>query len=309
MLRNLYEGLCGPDVRALQEALNLHIRVLGLKPLRLDGIFGPKTRCALQAFQKLKHLVPDGIFGPKTRLALYPVGVYHSRLCVTSGPTSAPKSRQIAPASHPVLPVTIGAVPGAGTLVPMPAPPPPSNPKTAPPPKIGSYKIGDQFSIPIKQLPEPKKPTPDTHTLTLDWIGLIHAGRFHSRYLDGPYSLGADLGVGLPISDGAKYTATGSLALTLAPDMFRFGRWDLLTLSAKAGLGVVHQDTDPKWYLTGNASVTAGLSYDIISGDSGRPALLKFGLTGGFSAALDHRDSQFHLSTSLPVFLGVSGTY
>lgn len=307
MLRNLYQGLCGDDVRALQEALNLHH--LGLKPLRLDGIFGPKTKCAVEAFQKLKHLVPDGIVGPLTRMALYPFGVYRVRMHVSNCPSSAPRSRQVSPSSHPLNPVTIGLVPGVNTPLPMPAPAPPTNPKAAPPPKTSSLKVGDQFSIPLKQFPEPSKPSSATHTLTIDWVGPIYAGHVGHRYLEGPESLGLDFGLGLPISDGAKYTASASLAYSLAPDLFRYGRWDLLALSAKAGVGLVHQDSSPNWYGTLNASATLGISYDVIRGEEGKPALLKFGFTSGFSGSLDHRDSKFHLTTTLPVFLGVQGNY
>ena len=62
-------------MKAVQEALNLHS--LGLRRLVLDGNFGPKTKAALIAFQKSKHLVPDGFFGPLSLATLYPFGVYH----------------------------------------------------------------------------------------------------------------------------------------------------------------------------------------------------------------------------------------
>lgn len=56
----LQEGDNGPDVRALQQRLNIFD----------DGIFGPITRRALAAWQKAHGLKPDGIAGAKTAKAL-----------------------------------------------------------------------------------------------------------------------------------------------------------------------------------------------------------------------------------------------
>ncbi|MEW6258111.1 MAG: peptidoglycan-binding protein [Pseudomonadota bacterium] len=50
------------DIRAIQEALN----DLGFGPLVEDGRFGPKTKAAVLAFQKVNELKADGIPGPVT---------------------------------------------------------------------------------------------------------------------------------------------------------------------------------------------------------------------------------------------------
>lgn len=63
--RQLRFGSRGDDVRELQTQL----RAAG-HDLALDGLFGPKTRAAVRAFQRARGLVPDGIVGPKTRGAL-----------------------------------------------------------------------------------------------------------------------------------------------------------------------------------------------------------------------------------------------
>lgn len=63
--RTLAIGDRGELVTALQKDL---LR-LGIK-VAVDGAFGPKTRAAVQTFQRDKGLVRDGIVGPKTRSAL-----------------------------------------------------------------------------------------------------------------------------------------------------------------------------------------------------------------------------------------------
>jgi peptidoglycan hydrolase-like protein with peptidoglycan-binding domain len=73
-IRDLEWGMSGPDVKAIQDALNVQP---GLKSPRLDanGVFGPKTDAKVREFQALKHLKVDGKVGKDTRLALFPVGV------------------------------------------------------------------------------------------------------------------------------------------------------------------------------------------------------------------------------------------
>jgi peptidoglycan hydrolase-like protein with peptidoglycan-binding domain len=73
-IRDLATGMSGPDIKAIQDALNVQF---GLKSPRLDhdGVFGPKTDAKVREFQALKHLKVDGIVGKDTRLALFPVGV------------------------------------------------------------------------------------------------------------------------------------------------------------------------------------------------------------------------------------------
>jgi peptidoglycan hydrolase-like protein with peptidoglycan-binding domain len=58
----------GLAVRQLQQILNRLINTQ--PPLRVDGIFGPKTAGRVVLFQKQANLAPDGIVGPKTNKAL-----------------------------------------------------------------------------------------------------------------------------------------------------------------------------------------------------------------------------------------------
>jgi peptidoglycan hydrolase-like protein with peptidoglycan-binding domain len=61
------QGETGKRVSDLQERLNAG----GFKPpLKVDGIFGPKTLAAVRAFQKAHGLKVDGLVGPLTTAAL-----------------------------------------------------------------------------------------------------------------------------------------------------------------------------------------------------------------------------------------------
>jgi peptidoglycan hydrolase-like protein with peptidoglycan-binding domain len=59
-------GSKGPAVEELQQKLNKDMEKNGGTPLVADGIFGPKTKAAVVAFQKRNNLAPDGIVGPLT---------------------------------------------------------------------------------------------------------------------------------------------------------------------------------------------------------------------------------------------------
>ncbi|WEX10866.1 peptidoglycan-binding domain-containing protein [Chelativorans sp. AA-79] len=69
MSRTLSRGMTGQDVRALQDALNFHIR--RGERLRVDGIFGPKTDAKVREFQRANKLTVDGLAGPRTQGELY----------------------------------------------------------------------------------------------------------------------------------------------------------------------------------------------------------------------------------------------
>lgn len=71
MARTLSQGMTGQDVRALQDALNYQIR--RGTPLKVDGIFGPKTLERVREFQRANQFVADGLAGPKTQGLLYEV--------------------------------------------------------------------------------------------------------------------------------------------------------------------------------------------------------------------------------------------
>ena len=60
--------MTGPDVKALQQALNTVLKLP--KPLIVDGIFGNNTLIALKMFQKEKGLIQDGVFGKKSEGAM-----------------------------------------------------------------------------------------------------------------------------------------------------------------------------------------------------------------------------------------------
>jgi peptidoglycan hydrolase-like protein with peptidoglycan-binding domain len=71
MIRDLYQGLTGEDVRNMQGMLNLHLANTISPPLNTDGIFGSKTDHRVRYFQQVNRtLAIDGIVGPNTRRAI-----------------------------------------------------------------------------------------------------------------------------------------------------------------------------------------------------------------------------------------------
>lgn len=68
MARLLCEGLSGHDVRELQSRLNR--AVPKVPSLKEDGIFGPKTKASLLAFQKAHKLKADALYGSDTSAVL-----------------------------------------------------------------------------------------------------------------------------------------------------------------------------------------------------------------------------------------------
>lgn len=64
----LRDGFRGWEVKRLQKLLLAH----GLLPdaTHVDGVFGPITKAAVEAFQQLNDLEPDGVVGPLTWHAL-----------------------------------------------------------------------------------------------------------------------------------------------------------------------------------------------------------------------------------------------
>lgn len=61
------EGSTGDFVKELQEYLNIAAdKYPNINKLKVDGIFGPKTKAAVIEFQKLNDLTPDGIVGTNT---------------------------------------------------------------------------------------------------------------------------------------------------------------------------------------------------------------------------------------------------
>jgi hypothetical protein len=77
-MRSLSVGSTGPDVRALQQGLNLR-RQPPDTALVEDGVFGPKTQTAVRRFQERNGLAADGVVGPRTRNAIFPLAVVSLR--------------------------------------------------------------------------------------------------------------------------------------------------------------------------------------------------------------------------------------
>ena len=244
-VRTLRFGDAGEDVRQVQADVNRHFAEPSfreafkqelikeklyhapLQELKRDGKFGPLTRAAVIAFQRDKHLRGiDGVVGPETMSALYPFAVYHVQTLVVPSPSPAPSRQSVPPVSHPALPTRVQAFPGIRSPVPAPFVPPLSLPSVpgSLPPSSASYqlKAGVTRSFPLSGSPY--------NTLSLDWVGLI---RTPPRV-----TAGVDFGLGFPLADGKNSTATVSWAITWWPTLFSFGRFDLLGISAKTGVGM-----------------------------------------------------------------------
>jgi Putative peptidoglycan binding domain len=84
----LQEGMKGQQVRWAQILLNQH--EASDPPLKVDGIFGPKTRAAVVSFQRSKSLKYDGMIGVQTWTVLVATGEY-SPISAGRPDSSAPK--------------------------------------------------------------------------------------------------------------------------------------------------------------------------------------------------------------------------
>lgn len=62
-------GMFGQGIDIVQLALN-NQPPSSLPPLKVDGVFGPRTEARVREFQRSQGLSPDGIVGPDTRRAL-----------------------------------------------------------------------------------------------------------------------------------------------------------------------------------------------------------------------------------------------
>jgi hypothetical protein len=81
MAQLLSIGSQGKDVRAVQDALNYHVRRGA--PLMVDGIFGPLTDARVREFQRSNSLKVDGIVGPNTRGKLFEMALVEAALFMT----------------------------------------------------------------------------------------------------------------------------------------------------------------------------------------------------------------------------------
>ncbi|MBN1209210.1 MAG: peptidoglycan-binding protein [Myxococcaceae bacterium] len=84
------EGSRGPAVRELQTLL----KSKGFNPGGVDGVFGPKTKAAVLAFQRSQGIAVDGVVGPQTWGRLKGAG----GPAPTPGPTPSPGGRGTAEA-------------------------------------------------------------------------------------------------------------------------------------------------------------------------------------------------------------------
>jgi peptidoglycan hydrolase-like protein with peptidoglycan-binding domain/DNA invertase Pin-like site-specific DNA recombinase len=70
-LLRIGDGYAHPQGSTPVRALQRRLRTLGLRPGPVDGLFGPRTKAAVESLQRAAGLQVDGIAGPHTRSALH----------------------------------------------------------------------------------------------------------------------------------------------------------------------------------------------------------------------------------------------
>ena len=98
--------------------------------MKVDGIFGPKTRAAVVAFQKAHGLKPDGLVGPKTTAALRAPKAGHGK------PAHAPAPAKTTPAADEPAPAPAKTTPAKPAPHAKPGPPRGTEPD-------GQYRASD----------------------------------------------------------------------------------------------------------------------------------------------------------------------
>jgi hypothetical protein len=108
-------GSQGDEVRKLQEQL----KVAGYDPGGIDGIYGPKTKAAVTAYQNANNLTVDGIVGDQTLGSLSKISAGSvSPATPTTPSNTAPKNTTpaiTAPTTNPVKEAGLEAKTPAGT--------------------------------------------------------------------------------------------------------------------------------------------------------------------------------------------------
>jgi hypothetical protein len=148
MPRDLRIGSSGPDVRAVQQALNLR-KDPAAPRIDEDGVFGSHTDTAVRRFQDDNALDPDGIVGPLTRVVLFPLATVTMR--------AVGMQLRLPGFERPRLLSRPNLLPGRLTLGDPPSPGPLTLPPLGP---LSGYQ-----PVPYPRLPMPIATPPLTPTL------------------------------------------------------------------------------------------------------------------------------------------------
>lgn len=246
MTRNLFEGMSGKDVRAIQQALNIWMP--NRKPLVDDGRFGPLTKAAVIAFQTQRQLKPDGIVGPYTLTAIYPVAPYYGIGVVVRGAGSGGgvRSAQTAPVAARPGSLVLDQI--AGLPFPAPLPKPPANPLPNTPglpaqrqnltqspgstPSSGvrfqttQYQLGTTTTWPLNF----SKPGVTGLQLTVKGLFLLNGKAL---------TLATGATGTVAVDNGAKDVAAGIFQIAWAPSFLEFGDLASLSMIAQLAVGVL----------------------------------------------------------------------
>jgi Putative peptidoglycan binding domain len=267
----LRQGGSGQEVRRLQTNLNAAIgRRYGL--LKADGFFGPKTKTAVERYQKdfrLKFV--DGIVGLETRSALATrVLVIEGRMSRTDKPSSPKPPGPPRPA--PPTPGTIVKPPASPFLIQLqPAFGLTPSPFGSSPPSSAGTVIAGQLAIGIvyrTALEGPhwefggafqpsfnsrSQPTDSRYTLQLQgsasYADPLSAGRFHTA-LFGQVVVLQNLS---PATTVAGLQLGGQVSVDIIGD-----KWNLFLQGALAGQWTLHDSSGPAGQLQFGPQISLG---------------------------------------------------
>lgn len=294
MVPTLAEGSRGPFVRIVQQALNLYPFVSPKLEVQ-SGIFGPKTKAAVQAYQRRTQalvngryvqLDPDGIVGPNTRAGLFPFGTYSLTLLVTQPGKGSrrgggkdldrgglpfgghSKAKDASPpailrgATSGVLAPTPVQAPSALAVTPLPGVPSPLPAPRIVPPSVGGANFPPLVTLvlqPQQQGTLPIAPTGKPSTLTVVVVQGAFALDAAGRFTFGPTTT---------IATGDGTTTVGGFFKYTTPDML-VGADDKLHLMLTAQAGAAAQVGAQRHQPKASAASNLVLKYNLVKNQAG----------------------------------------
>lgn len=277
----LSRGAAGPEIRALQDALNFQIR--RGTPLKVDGIFGPATEARVREFQRANGLKIDGLVGDRTNAQLFEVTTIVVPLFFMPSLSLTPPTFGVGP-SGLQPPRLIPQLQWPGPPMPLPTPfqfrgdfrLPAAGSTGLPPFSSPANALGLTITVPTRK--DPLDPTVASRLAIIDLID------------------------DLPVNSKFKAFLVSKVPSTqtkISPPGTGF-RW---------GVAPLFDPLDPKGFgVKGNATFTVGIS----QGTDGKPNVT-FGAWGDGKFFLNFTGGQGqsrpHVEADGQLFLGLQGVF